>query len=1439
MEGTGNLDPDAAPEEATGTSMDGLNLGVNPRPAPAEADLMTPKGVVEPTPPADDASPATLGDPARTPRSDAPSAVSTPLSGTPRLPQASEGVHHDYFASPPSLQNWTTVQPSPSLAASSANSSASNSANVSTSSIPELHHYSKHSTPSPVHSTSSQDSSDILRDLVKSRASRTTVASESPTVSSFPSGLHATQTVDSTTAQGERDYPVYPNQAFSALQSQAYPPPHIPRPPRTHSSRPYQHSSYSANAAARRRSRDMGHVEMGSRTAGNTPVSSPGLFGPAGHPPASAPAGEADHYSSPYLHWTQLQRPKETHIADVDIDPISGRKVLNQYEIIDELGRGVHGKVKLGRSLEKNQDVAIKIVDRYSKRRRLGKLGNPEDKTKREVAILKKAIHPNVVSLLEVIDDPAKKKVYIVLEFVELGEISWRVQGVKEIVNIERRRIQNESKGHLDPIYEAENDRLLEEAEQRRGKTQEDPATLRSPAVDYWSLEYGEDSENETDMQGNGNSRLERWTPDVSGTSGPADETGGPSPSKRPLPLSGSTHQAESSTVPSTSAPPQSHDQPSANPEALTSALDGSMYGAYLPESSRRGGPNSAEDSVPTTLSADAEEDLYVEDYAYVPCLTLAQARQTFRDTVLGLEYLHYQGIIHRDLKPANLLWNAEYRVKISDFGVSYLGRPIRDDDTGEDLSESDAQPLDEAVELAKTVGTPAFYAPELCYTDLTAPRPPVTGQIDLWSLGVTLYCLLFARVPFLAEDQFALFKSIAEDDVFIPRKRLKAVDSGARENSRPRSRNYRDNDHRLATELIYEDIDDDLYDLLRRILEKDPTKRITLREVKRHPFVLHGIKDPIKWIDETDPSRQNEGRKIEVSNEDVEQAVVPLGFLERVRSSMRKVGAAIGFGKAREGRRRAQSGAYSADGGASSKSTSPAATIRDERHPSLRGDESIFNALKSSREGDHPLSQSLTASPEVRPDNPFFHAEYTQPYTATSNPLRKPSVSGPVILTRPSPPDRSISTSGGSTRTIRPSKSSDGARSSSPFPSPGLPDQPTAIDSTASSNLGGIFGGAGRRLLRSMRSRDLRNESEKGPGGIRRPSSVDRVAMSFDDSHAEPSVAFSSTCASGRVDPPPSLREGSSTASKHPAGTTPSNAFYLDPLHSPQPYRAAMSGHSPGPIHGPSQAEPNIRPTTAPNLAHPDSAINPHAPLRPRPYESTEESFALAQAQLYRRRNLELERLRERPISAAATRYDDALQLDCPPSPDDEIFYRKQLEEDRNRLGGFQASGSDHGVASPTANEAIGSSSSEDRMGSGMSQSFSHPSVPSVLSASSSISADDSAMALPKATEFILSPRQESPVVIPSVDSDDDAGYNGDHADDSDEEDFLVMTRRKSRSKGFVRSESVSNAQLARHGERHGIGGTLKKKRSGSSGTLKKVLSNEEDRRRKGSLDN
>ncbi|KAI8805509.1 kinase-like domain-containing protein [Cladochytrium replicatum] len=146
------------------------------------------------------------------------------------------------------------------------------------------------------------------------------------------------------------------------------------------------------------------------------------------------------------------------------------------------------------------------------------------------------------------------------------------------------------------------------------------------------------------------------------------------------------------------------------------------------------------------------------------PVMTPFEARRIFRDIICGVEYLHYQGIVHRDIKPANLLWTVDARIKISDFGVSVFLGPETESGSKNDI------------ELAKTAGSPAFFAPELCGVSMTRQKSH-TGQlllqhsalsigkaIDIWAMGVTLYCMVFGQVPFIAETEFELFQVICKN---------------------------------------------------------------------------------------------------------------------------------------------------------------------------------------------------------------------------------------------------------------------------------------------------------------------------------------------------------------------------------------------------------------------------------------------------------------------------------------------------------------------------------------------------------------------------------------------------------------------------------------------------------------------------------------------------
>ena len=110
---------------------------------------------------------------------------------------------------------------------------------------------------------------------------------------------------------------------------------------------------------------------------------------------------------------------KSTHELRKEVDE-EGSKMLNQYLVLDDLGRGSCGKVKLAFDTERNVTVAIKIVRKPS-----GSAFHyaSQESIRREIAVMKKLRHRHIVALLEVIDDPAASKMYIVMQHIDNGAI--------------------------------------------------------------------------------------------------------------------------------------------------------------------------------------------------------------------------------------------------------------------------------------------------------------------------------------------------------------------------------------------------------------------------------------------------------------------------------------------------------------------------------------------------------------------------------------------------------------------------------------------------------------------------------------------------------------------------------------------------------------------------------------------------------------------------------------------------------------------------------------------------------------------------------------------------------------------------------------------------------------------------------------------------------
>ncbi|KAL4446517.1 hypothetical protein ABPG74_001258 [Tetrahymena malaccensis] len=140
-----------------------------------------------------------------------------------------------------------------------------------------------------------------------------------------------------------------------------------------------------------------------------------------------------------YFNKNPEQSVLETSQVKKQVDD-QGYKKINQYTLLQEIGRGGFGKVKLATSeipTDKGvikKQFAIKISNKQKLKRKLFSMKvNAFTLLEREVAIMKKIDHPNLVKLYEVIDDPEDDKIYMVMEFVQKGSIMSNTFWKKEL----------------------------------------------------------------------------------------------------------------------------------------------------------------------------------------------------------------------------------------------------------------------------------------------------------------------------------------------------------------------------------------------------------------------------------------------------------------------------------------------------------------------------------------------------------------------------------------------------------------------------------------------------------------------------------------------------------------------------------------------------------------------------------------------------------------------------------------------------------------------------------------------------------------------------------------------------------------------------------------------------------------------------------------------
>lgn len=165
--------------------------------------------------------------------------------------------------------------------------------------------------------------------------------------------------------------------------------------------------------------------------------------------------------------------------------------------------------------------------------------------------------------------------------------------------------------------------------------------------------------------------------------------------------------------------------------------------------------------------------------------LTEEEATEFLKQILNGVNYLHSLQIAHFDLKPENImLLDRNYpkpRIKIIDFGLAHK--------------------IDTGNEFKNIFGTPEFVAPEIVNYE------PLGLESDMWSVGVITYILLSGASPFLGETKQETLANIS------------AV-----------SYEFEDEFFSSTSDLAK--------DFIRRLLVKDPKKRMTIDDSLHHPWI-------------------------------------------------------------------------------------------------------------------------------------------------------------------------------------------------------------------------------------------------------------------------------------------------------------------------------------------------------------------------------------------------------------------------------------------------------------------------------------------------------------------------------------------------------------------------------------------------------------------------
>ncbi|XP_061352269.1 phosphoenolpyruvate carboxylase kinase 1-like [Gastrolobium bilobum] len=160
------------------------------------------------------------------------------------------------------------------------------------------------------------------------------------------------------------------------------------------------------------------------------------------------------------------------------------------------------------------------------------------------------------------------------------------------------------------------------------------------------------------------------------------------------------------------------------------------------------------------------------------------QAASIMKQLLEAVAHCHRLGLAHRDIKPDNLLFDSMNNLKLADFGSAEL--------------------FGDGRSMSGVVGTPYYVAPEVLMGS------EYDEKVDVWSCGVILYIMLAGIPPFYGDSAAEIFEAVVRANLRFPSR-------------------------------IFRSVSPSVKDLLRKMISRDPSRRLSAEQALRHPWILSG----------------------------------------------------------------------------------------------------------------------------------------------------------------------------------------------------------------------------------------------------------------------------------------------------------------------------------------------------------------------------------------------------------------------------------------------------------------------------------------------------------------------------------------------------------------------------------------------------------------------